>query len=529
MNHKKQSKRKLKVLLVTPEITYVPAGMGDIAHKLSAKAGGMADVSASLVAALYQRGVDVHVALPHYRRLFHIEVADLLDAKLEKYQQSLHADNDGETRVHLAEDRTFYYRNQVYPSYAAESLNMSLVFQREVINNIIPQVKPDLIHCNDWMTGLIPGYARRLNIPTLLTVHNIHTQDTTLATVEDHGIDTALFWQDLYFKRQPINYEESRENNLIDLLTSGIFGAHFINTVSPTFLHEIVDGRHPFIAPQIQREMSNKYHAGCAKGILNAPDPDYMPETDQALVANYGPTAQAEKKRANKVEFQRRTGLIVNPDAPLFFWPSRLDPIQKGPQLLAQIMYSIIHDYWPRMLQVGIVGNGPYFQVFKDIVAMHGFQDRICVMPFQEDLSRLGYAGSDFILMPSSFEPCGLPQMIGPLYGSLPIVFNTGGLHDTVQHLDISKNSGNGFVFDYHDAQGLRWAIDQAMQFNSLIAPVKNAQIERIMQHARETFNNDRTADEYVKIYQQMLQRPLLQYMHREEPPKSAAARAKHS
>lgn len=504
------TKKKIKVLVVTPEITYLPPGMGNIANKLSAKAGGMADVSASLVAALFNRGVDVHVALPHYRRLFHVEVADLLDAKLEKYNTSLHKDGRTEQRIHLAEDRTFYYRDQVYPSYSDDSMNMSLVFQREVINNIIPSVQPDLIHCNDWMTGLIPAYARRLGIPSLFTVHNIHTQETTLENIENHGIDTGVFWETLYFQRPPHNYEESRTSNKVDLLTSGIFGAHFINTVSPTFLHEMVDGYHDFIQPQIRREITNKFRAGCAKGILNAPDPDYNPQTDASLAANYTAADQAEKKKLNKVEFQRRTGLQVNPNAPLFFWPSRLDPIQKGPQLLTDILYQIVHDYWNSQLQVAVVANGAYFQYFDDIVRRHGFTERVAVCKFNEGLSRLGYAASDFILMPSSFEPCGLPQMIGPLYGSLPIVYDTGGLHDTVQHLDLGRGVGNGFVFRNHDSQGLRWAIDEAMRFYGMRANLRNEQITRIMNEALATFNNDNTADEYVRIYEQMLKRPLI-------------------
>ena len=101
---------------------------------------------------------------------------------------------------------------------------------------------PDLIHCNDWMTGLIPAAARRLGIPSLFTVHNIHTHDLTLAQIEDRGIDAAEFWPLLYYKRPPMNYEESRSGNLVDSLASGIFAAPFINTVSPTFLVEIVRG-----------------------------------------------------------------------------------------------------------------------------------------------------------------------------------------------------------------------------------------------------------------------------------------------
>ena len=114
--------------------------------------------------------------------------------------------------------------------------------------------------------------------------------------------------------------------------------------------------------------------------------------------------------------------------------------------------------------------------------------------------------------MPSRFEPCGLPQMIGPLYGSLPVVHDTGGLHDTVSHLDVNQNSGNGFVFKYYDANGLRWAIDEAMRFYSLAPRVRHEQIARVMQEAEATFTHANTAAAYVKLYEKMLQRPLLPY-----------------
>lgn len=503
--------KKIKVLIVTPEITYLPPGMGNIAERLSAKAGGLADVSASLVSALFNMGVDVHVALPNYRRLFHVEIKDLMNAKLSQYRAKLGSDINGKQRIHLAEDRTFYYRDRVYSNYAEDGLKMSLTFQREVINNIIPSVLPDLIHCNDWMTGLVPGLARRWGIPTLFTIHNIHTQETTLETIENYGIDTAFFWQNLYYTRQPACYEESRSHNLVDLLTSGIFGAHFVNTVSPTFLREIVEGQHSsFVPPQIQREIANKYYAGCAKGILNAPDPDYHPSTDKALEATYDAKTHAENKAINKKAFQAKTGLTVNPNVPLLFWPSRLDPIQKGPQLLTEILYSIIDDYWAQGLQVAIVAEGAYQQHFHAIADHHQLRNRIAVCSFQEALSRLGYAASDFILMPSRFEPCGLPQMIGPLYGSLPIVHDTGGLHDTVSHLDVAKDSGNGFVFEYYDANGLRWAIDEAMRFFGLSRRVRQKQVARVMQEAEATFTHANTAAAYVELYEKMLQRPLL-------------------
>ncbi|MDD4173510.1 MAG: glycogen/starch synthase, partial [Kiritimatiellae bacterium] len=176
--------RKPRILIVTPEITYLPSGMGNMACRLTAKAGGLADVSASLVAALFDLGADVHVALPHYRRMFHVEVGQLISDELRVYKSRL-----PDTRIHLAEDRCFYYRDTVYSYSQNENPKLALAFSREVINNIIPTVQPDLIHCNDWMTGLIPGAARRMGIPCLFTVHNIHTHHLTLAQIEDSGID----------------------------------------------------------------------------------------------------------------------------------------------------------------------------------------------------------------------------------------------------------------------------------------------------------------------------------------------------
>ena len=494
-----------RILIVTPEITYLPEGMGNMSNMLQAKAGGLADVSASLVAALFKQGADVHVALPHYRRMFHIDVGKLINSELLVYKSHL-----SNSRIHLAEDRVFYYRDTVYSNYHEDSLKFALAFQREIINNIIPKVEPDLIHCNDWMTGLIPAAARRMGIPCLFTVHNIHTQKITLDYIEDRGIDSADFWNNLYFQRTPMNYEESRSTNPVDMLTSGIFASHFINTVSPTFLDEIVEGRHPFIPGNIQYEISQKKRTGCAKGILNAPDETFNPETDMMIEACYSAENHAEKKVENKVAFQRKTGLHVDPSAPIFFWPSRLDPVQKGCQLLTDILYKLVSDYWGEKLQVAIVANGAYEKYFHEIVRFHNLHKRVAVCAFDEALSHLGYAASDFMLMPSKFEPCGLPQMVSPIYGSLSVVMDTGGLHDTVEHLDLEKNEGNGFVFKNYDCNGLRWAIDQAMKFHRLPKAVKAQQISRIMKESKARFNHSVTAQEYIDIYEVMLERQLI-------------------
>lgn len=508
---KVEPERRIKVLVVTPEITYIPAGMGNIAPHVSAKAGGMADVSASLVKALFELGADVHVAVPHYRQMYDTSYTNREESNQKMLREVLQGgESDNVKRVHLAESRLFNLSNRVYGHSTEECLIRSLAFQREVINSIIQEVNPDLIHCNDWMTGLIPSFARILGIRSLFTLHNIHTVETTLERIEDYEIDTSPFWANLFFTRQPWDYWESRSNNRVDLLASGIFGSHFINTVSPTFLQEIVQGYHDFIPYHVREEIKNKYYHGCAEGILNAPDPEYNPQKDTALVKTYTARTHVKSKRLNKVEFQKVMGLKENPDAPLLFWPSRLDPIQKGPQLLTEILYQIIHEYWDTGLQVAFVADGSFRAYIQDIIRQHGFDDRIAIHPFSEELSHLGYAASDYILMPSKFEPCGLPQMIGPLYGSLPIVHNTGGLHDTVTHINTAAGTGNGFVFNNHDSQGLKWAIDQAMIFHSLPGNVKSVQISRIMNEAKKSFNHSVTAQSYIKLYEKMMDRKLV-------------------
>jgi ADP-glucose type glycogen/starch synthase len=501
----KKSSKSPRILIVTPEITYLPQGMGNMTNRLSAKAGGLADVSASLVSALYELGADVHVALPHYRKMFHVDIGGFIDNELLIYKSKLPDD-----RIHLAEDRIFYYQDRVYSNSQETDLKIALAFQREVINNIIPTVKPDLIHCNDWMTGLIPGEARMLGIPSLFTFHNIHTVKATLAQIEDRGIDAAEFWSNLYYSWPPESYFGARENNPVDFLNSGIFASHFINTVSPTFMKEIVDNIHDFVPASMQWEVASKYHAGCASGILNSPDSACDPETDQYLIEQYGVADHFDAKRKNKVHLQERLGLDINPDAPMLFWPSRLDPVQKGCQLVADVLYRVIDKYWDQGLQVVFVANGDYQQVFHDIAYEHDLYNRVAVCNFDEGLSHIGFAASDFMLMPSLFEPCGLPQMTSAIYGSLPIARDTGGLHDSVSHMNAAESTGNGFLFETYDPGGLEWAIDQAMEFYKLDIHTRGTQVGRVMAESKQRFNHKVTAQAYIDIYEQMLHRPLV-------------------
>jgi glycogen synthase len=218
-----------------------------------------------------------------------------------------------------------------------------------------------------------------------------------------------------------------------------------------------------------------------------------------------------EGKAANKLALQRELQLKQDANAPIFFWPSRLDPVQKGPQLLTDILYQTVSDYWKRGLQVVVVANGPHQQWIEKIVAAFDLHERVSVVDFDERLSRLAYAASDFMLMPSLFEPCGLPQMTSPLYGSLPVVHATGGLYDTVHQLDVDHSRGNGFRFDHYGPDGLRWAIDRAMDFHALPYEVREREIRRIMQESAREFSHKEVARRYIEMYEDMLERPLVE------------------
>ncbi len=167
------------------------------------------------------------------------------------------------------------------------------------------------------------------------------------------------------------------------------------------------------------------------------------------------------------------------------------------------------------------VGDGEYQAHFQSIVNFHNLSGRVAIRNFDEDLSRLAFGAADFILMPSRYEPCGLPQMIGPIYGALPIAHDTGGLHDTVKTLDMEKGEGNGFLFDNFQPGGLREAVDQAMAFFRLKKMVKTRHIEKVMIKSREQFNPGVTARHYIDLYEKMLHRPLVRNPLSAKPPKT--------
>lgn len=488
--------RAPRILFVTPEISYLDRGMCRGSQRVRAKAGGLADVAALLVSGLTRQGYNLHLALPHYRHLFRDHTQGHLSPVRSRILEG--------SRMHLAEDSQFYRKEKIYQDNPGELLRSALIFQREVINRIIPKVRPDLIHCNDWMTGLIPAAAKKMGIPSLFTIHNIHTQHTTLAELEGNGIPGEDFWDGLYYESYPRGYREAYASERIDLLASGIHAADQVNVVSPSFLEEIMRGEHRSIPGNLSHLLWAKHQVGAASGVLNAPDPSFDSTKDPALACRYSGSRHREGKARNKKALQRSLGLAEDPEAPILLWPSRLDPVQKGCQLLTEILYRITEDYRSLNLQIAVVADGPFRVHFETIRNLHRLDGRLAIRSFSEPLSRLGYAGSDFVLMPSSFEPCGLPQMIGSCYGSLPVVHRTGGLRDTVEHLDAHAGTGNGFVFENFDSNGLRWAIAQAIRFFNLPTNLKERQIARIIRESTAAFSPSGVLDAYKALYQKV-------------------------
>ncbi|OPZ31467.1 MAG: Glycogen synthase [Lentisphaerae bacterium ADurb.BinA184] len=496
--------RRPRILLVTPEVTELPPGFGNLAGFISAKGGGLADISAALVGELVRLGLDVHIAMPKYERQMR-DHANISEQELDSLM-SLFRSSDP---IHLVQDSAFSHLQNVYEGSHASSVQRACAFQRNVINTIIDAAMPEhgklLVHCNDWMTGLIPAAARVRGIPSLFTVHNVHSGKQTLRYLESGGIDVSRFWRELYFERHPDHVPSFWDTLGVDFLLSGIRAADYVNTVSPSFLQEIVNGYfQDMISPPLRDELRVKQRMSRASGILNAPKGSEDPRLALGLRMNYSADNFVEGKRANKLAFQERLGLRRNPEAPLFFWPHRLYP-QKGPQLLAEIALHLTHVYGRDGLQIGIVGSGDaYWERAFGIISC-GSNGTIAYAGFDADLSELGKAAADFIVMPSLYEPCGLPQMEGMRYGALPIVRATGGLKDTVEHLDVAGNRGNGFVFNDFTTGGLWWGCEEAMRFYRCPPEVRRRVIARVMHDSLETSNLERTTREYVRIYERLL------------------------
>ena len=269
-----------RILLVIPEVAFMPEGGGNRTNFISANAGGFGDFRAELISDLYELGADVHLAQPDFRKIFAIS------SREENVGVSVKLPWN---RVHLAEDRTIFYSKPINSNSEWENIKISLAFQREVINQIIPRAQPDLIHCYDWMTGLIPAAAKKNEIPCLFTVQKFDTARSILSYVEDIGIDAAGFWQNLFYDRYPGSYEQTRDTNPLDLLLSGILAASHVNTAGPLLLSKIAEGRSEKIFSPLEQVLAQKWQAGCACEIPGPLHIGLNPIRNKKLHRSYRP------------------------------------------------------------------------------------------------------------------------------------------------------------------------------------------------------------------------------------------------
>ena len=263
--------------------------------------------------------------------------------------------------------------------------------------------------------------------------------------------------------------------------------------------------------PSVRQEIKVKYEHGSAMAIINSPSHALYPENCTHLARRFGPDDNIlEAKRENLAEFQRRTGLKVDPKAILLYWPSRLDPAQKGIHLLEEIAHSFVIDHGD--VQIAIVGDGvgndrTHEEICGSIAWSSG--GKIAYHRFNESLSMLGFAAANDVFGASLYEPCGQIDQIGNLHGATATNRDTGGYHDKIEDMALAadgapQDAGNGFLFCDYDTGGLWYGLHRSVEFHRRPDDVRETQLKRIMRDARRKYSLDRMVDEYIAVYERL-------------------------
>ncbi|HLY66794.1 MAG TPA: glycogen synthase [Chloroflexota bacterium] len=461
-----------------------------------AKVGGLADVTGALPKALKQLGHDVRLVIPKYQRIqdakFGIEpvIRELpvpMDSHVElgQVKETLLG---GDVPVYLVDSEKFFDREGVY-GYPDDDERF-IFFSRAVLE-MLPQLgwTPDVLHCNDWHTAIIPNWLRTLysedpafnRIATLFTIHNLAY----------HGIFGNRVLEIAGIGSFGFLYADHGEDHAVDLLGRGLHFADAINTVSEQYAREIQ-------TPDMGQGMEDLLlqRGDRLFGILNGLDYEDMdPSRDRYIAATFDADS-LDRRLENKLELQREAHLACDPEVPLIGLVSRLADA-KGFDLLAQVLDAILEQ----PLQMVILGTGEqrYHEILAAAAKRHS--NLAIFLTFNTPLAQKIYAGSDMFLMPSRFEPCGLGQLIAMRYGGMPIVRRTGGLADTVQAFDPRTGQGNGFVFERYDAMDLFAAIIRAVE------AYKHAGAWRqlVQANMRRDFSWAASAEKYVDVYQRAI------------------------
>ncbi len=414
-----------------------------------AKTGGLADVSNALPVALARRGHDVRIIMPRYymvdRERYGLRViGGPLGVPLgggEKWAAVLESRHIPEVPVYFIEHDLYFGRDGLYDdghSAYADNAERFIFFCRGALQALKDTgFVPDIIHCNDWQTGLIPVYHKTLykedrffgGSATVMTVHNAGYQGVFPA---EHyhltQLDPGLFTDDgLAFFNQ------------MNFLKGGLLYADAVTTVSRKYAAELGTPEFGYDLADVFQKVKDRFH-----GITNGVDySKWNPESDPFIPARYS-REKIDGKRACREALQQRMGIEIDPTAPLAGSISRVT-YQKGMDVLADALRPLLAD---ENLQFVLLGQGEEWILdrFRELKRL--FPGRVGIFRgYDEGLSHLMEAGLDLYLMPSRYEPCGLNQMYSMRYGTIPIVRATGGLDDTVLEWDDKSLRGNGFKF----------------------------------------------------------------------------------
>ncbi len=459
-----------------------------------AASGGLADVAGSLPQSLRRRKVACRVVMPLYgtisdemRSSMKFITNIMVPVSWRRQYCGIFEAKAGGVIYYLIDNEYYFKRNTFYGHY--DDGERFAFFSRAILE-ILPYIdfKPDIIHCNDWQTALVPVYystyyANRegyTGIKTVFTIHNIQYQG--IYGKEILGDVFGLGEEHLSL----VNFGEC-----VNLMKGGIECANKVTTVSNTYATEILDPWFSHGLDPILKERSYKL-----SGILNGIDTiNYDPETDKNIFHNYSAKAPADKAK-NKAALQELFGLPVNADTPIMGIVTRL-VAHKGLDLIKRIMWELLET---TDLQLAVLGSGDweYESFFKELAA--AFPEKVGLrIGFIPDLARKIYAGTDFFLMPSKSEPCGLSQMVALRYGSIPIVRETGGLKDTIT--DSGDGIGNGFTFKSYDAYDMLDAIRRALGAYS-----DKDYWQKLVERALKCDNSwGKSAREYIKLYQELM------------------------
>jgi glycogen synthase len=497
-----KKKENTAILIISPETGRLPEDMGGLARFISGKSGGQGEVVSALCEGLTERGIDVHLAILNLKKRFQRE------SQLNELQwRDVRYRIDSE-KIHLVSSSVF---SENLSAYAGDPILTAVEFQHDIVNNVIKTVRARsqgrlIIHSHDWMAGgAITAYANSTGLPVLHTVHNVFTACIPLDYLG--GINLRELSERLYF-------HENNGLTCMDCQATAIKNATMINFVGEQFLREVVEDYfrdREIVPPSVRQEVKEKYYHDAARAILNAPSSMMYPERCGHIVRKYGPDdAILEAKKENLVAFQERTGLTVNAEALLYYWPSRLDPFQKGVELLEEVMLSFVESH-PNV-QIAIVADGiGNDRTHTDIIGGIAWSSggSITYQPYSEELSLLGYAAACDVFGASLYEPCGQIDQVGNIFGATATNRDTGGYHDKIRELrskedGAPQDAGNGFLFRDYDAGGLWYALEKSVAFHGLPWEIRERQLRRIMREARERYSLGQMVAEYIHIYEKL-------------------------